>query len=179
MERKKTFVVKELNDETCSFKGYLSTYENTDRTGDIIERGAFKESISKKAKVPMLKNHDHNVILGHMLLEETEKGVLATGVFNKEIPAAMEMYSHLKHGDIDAMSVGMRLLDYEEVNPKEWFSPLIIKQAEVLEGSVVTVPANAEAEILEVKSQKEKTKTLEQFKLESQELVKEILRRTV
>ncbi len=57
-ERIKEFVVKASADEAFTFEGYLSTFGNADRVGDVIEHGAFDDSLKKKAVVPMLFNHD-------------------------------------------------------------------------------------------------------------------------
>ena len=50
------------------------------------------------------------------------------------------------------MSVGMAIKDYEPLDPDRPFGGWLIKQADVYEGSVVTIPANGEALIDNVKS---------------------------
>jgi len=148
----RTVKVKELDDEVGVFKGYLSTYENEDRTGDVIIKGAFDESIKNNSVVPMCFNHDRNKVLGKMELSSDEKGLLVKGMFNLNDPLAQNIYDLLKMGALNSTSIGMAVKDYEPIDPKRPFGAWTIKSAEVLEGSIVTVPANEQAKIEEVKA---------------------------
>ena len=67
-------------------KGYASTFGNIDRDGDIIEKGAFAESIqsfmAKNQKIPMLASHRSDNLIGGYpaeLMAETEKGLEVVG----------------------------------------------------------------------------------------------------
>jgi HK97 family phage prohead protease len=141
-----------LGDE-LTFTGYLSTYGNADRDGDVIVEGAFDASVAERGTVPMLFNHDRNRVIGKLELSINTKGLFVKGTFNPDDPDAVKVYGLLKMGALDSMSVGMGVQDYTPIDPMRPFGGWNISKAAVYEGSVVTVPANAEALITEVKEQ--------------------------
>lgn len=159
-ERNKEFKVKAVENEEFMFEGYLSTFDNEDRHGDVIAPGAFSESIKEEATVPMLFNHDRNTVIGYMELSEDPKGLKAKGYLNSEIQKAKEIYSLLKQGALKKMSIGMRVKEYSVLDNYAWK----ITNADVLEGSVVTIPANAQATISSVKSENSSLNTLDDIK---------------
>ena len=150
MKRQKQMTVKTVEEEGV-FEGYLSTYGNTDRDGDIVEKGAFDNYISKKNTVPMCFNHDWNKVVGKLELSSDDKGLKAKGTLNLADPQAQNIHHLMKMGALDSMSIGMIVKEYEPIdakNPWQWN----IKEAEVWEGSIVTIPANEQATIDKVKS---------------------------
>lgn len=154
-ERIKEFVVKASADEAFTFEGYLSTFGNADCVGDVIEHGAFDDSLKKKAVVPMLFNHDRNSIIGKMELSVNSVGLYVTAYLAENIQKAQEVYELLKFGALDSMSIGMRVNEYEPIDKADPWGAWLIKSAEVLEGSVVTIPANDQAVITSVKDDTE------------------------
>lgn len=168
---KNTYLLKnlELNENIeeneMMLKGYLSTYENIDRYGDVIEKGAFADC--DKTEVPMLFNHDSKSVIGKMILNDSDEGLLVEAKFNPEIPLAKEIYSHVKFGSIKSMSVGMIPLDFDLDENNNGF---IIKRAEVVEGSIVPIPANNQAEILEVKNLKDEKLRVKELKKQIKEM---------
>lgn len=172
MERQKTFTVKTLeNEDVKGFEGYLSTFGNADRVGDVIEDKAFEESVKKSNVVPMLFNHDRNQVIGKMELSTDEKGLFVKGSFLPNNSKAQEVYEMLKFGALNSMSVGMAVNDYEPVEKSDPWGAWLIKSAEVLEGSVVTVPANEQAVVTNVKQLDDEThKELEALKAKNKKL---------
>ena len=151
--REKTYTIKEAApDSGYHFEGYLSTYENVDRDGDTIKTGAFAESIKKKSTRPMCFNHNRNVVLGRLDLAESLSGVYVKGVFNLDDPQAENVYKLLKMGALDSMSVGFIVEKYSLLEPDRPWGPWEITKGDILEGSVVTAPANEKAEITDVKN---------------------------
>lgn len=150
-ERVKEFVVKSVDDESYKFEGYLSTFGNADRVGDVIEHGAFDDSLKKKATVPMLYNHKRDQVIGKMELSVNAVGLYVTGYLAENIQKAQEVYELLKFGALDSMSIGMRVNDYEPIDKADPWGAWLIKSADVLEGSVVTIPANEQAVVTSVK----------------------------
>ena len=151
MKRQKQMTIKTVEEEGV-FEGYLSTYGNTDRDGDIIEKGAFDNYISKKNTVPMCFNHDWNKVVGKMELSSDDKGLKAKGTLNLADPQAQNIYHLMKMGALDSMSIGMMVKEYEPIDAKNPYWQWNIKEAEVWEGSIVTIPANEQATIDKVKS---------------------------
>ena len=158
--RVKSFEIKALDKEETpednsgvfKFKGYLSTYGNTDRDGDIVEKGAFDHSILERKTVPLLFNHDRNQVIGLAELTTDEKGVPATGSITLNTDLGKQVAELVKLGALNSMSVGMAIKDFDPIDNARPFGGARIKQADIYEASVVTIPANAEALIDQVKS---------------------------
>lgn len=150
--KNKQMLIKGVDEETGVFEGYLSTYGNADREGDVIEKGAFDMSLSKKKKVPMCFNHDWNNVIGTMELSSDDKGLKAKGALNMSDPEATKIHNLMKMGALDSMSIGMMVKEYEPIDAKNPYWQWNIKEAEVWEGSIVTIPANEQATIDKVKS---------------------------
>ena len=151
--RVKGLTLKAADDENgATFEGYLSTYGNTDRDGDEIIKGAFDASIKTKSVVPMLYNHNRDNVIGKLELATDEKGLRVKGYFNMNDPLAVKVHDLINLGALDSMSVGMAIKDYEPIDNTHPFGGWIIKEADVYEGSVVTIPANDQALIDSSKS---------------------------
>lgn len=140
------------------FQGYLSTYGNTDRYGDIIQKGAFNDSLNKDSSASLLYQHDRSNVVGRIDLSTDDKGVLFKAYLNKDLDIYKGLKSNLKMGALKYMSIGMNIQEwtYSGDNPIEELNPMLITKAEILEGSIVTVPANVEAEITSVKTFRQK-----------------------
>lgn len=134
------------------FRGYASTYGNEDRDGDVMIKGCFDESVKNKNHVTMLFNHDRNKALGRMDLILDDKGLIAEGTFLLDDPEAKKIKGLIDMGALDSMSIGFIIQDYEPVDNTRPFGGWKIKSATVVEVSIVTVPANEQALITEVKS---------------------------
>ena len=133
--------IKQTDDgsEVLEISGYASTKE-IDRHGDIILAEAWNE----KALASYLQNpiilayHDHSRPIGKMIdYKVNKKGLKITARISK---AAGEIYELIKDGILTAFSVGFILKDADYDSDKDLF---VIKEVELLETSVVAVPANA------------------------------------
>lgn len=151
MKINKNFRFKDGSESEGIVEGYLSTYGNTDREGDVIVKGAFDESLSKKRKVPMCFNHDWNNVIGKMELSSDNFGLKAKGIFNLSDPFAKKTFELVKMGAIDSLSIGMMVKEFESMT-----RGIKILKADIFEGSIVTVPANEQAVITENKSTERK-----------------------
>ena len=147
MLKNKDFRFKNALKSDGTITGYLSTYGNVDRQGDIVVRGAFDESVKKKKIVPMCFNHDWNVVLGSLELSLDSYGLLAKGVFNLKDTRAKEIFDLVKMGALDSLSIGTLVEKSTPVESGYSTSGVKILKAQVWEGSIVTVPANPEAMI--------------------------------
>ena len=145
--------------------GYFSTYDKTpDSYGDIIEPGAFTDTIKKREEsghpFPLCFNHDFSAVIGAVkTIEDREKGPYIEAEF-LDTAQAQDVRKMLQSGAIYQFSfaydvLGARLPDEEE---KKAGVTNVLTKLEVFEVSVVTVPANQNAKVTEVKSTEPETK---------------------
>lgn len=132
------------------FEGYASTFGNEDSYGDVVLPGAFKSSVGKS--IPMLHSHDPSKIIGiWKQMIEDDKGLKVRGEFTPGNSLADDTRASLKHGALSGMSIGFRI-------PKggaEWDEDTdtrLLKSVDLVEISLVSMPANDQAQITTVKS---------------------------
>ena len=149
MERKEyKLEVKEVN-EDGTFVGYASVFGNVDLVGDVVEAGAFKQTINhSKGKVPILWQHDSRQPIGVTEeMKEDEKGLWIKARLALATQRGREAYELLKMGAIKGLSIG-----YDVVKQKMEGGVRKLKELRLWEISVVTFAANPEAAVLSVKS---------------------------
>ncbi len=143
--------------EDGSFVGYGSTFGNIDLVGDIVQKGAFVKSLSKKGAqgVKMFLQHNSNEIIGRFTdIYEDEKGLVIKGNFYLgDIQKASETHFLMKQGEITQFSIGYRVISKAFDNNGN----TLLKEIDLIEVSPVTFPANPEAQLVGVKSVKELT----------------------
>lgn len=147
-------------EEKGVIEGYASTYGNLDRQNDIIQAGAFKAAHGKK--FPIFALHDPGKALGVGTVHEDEKGLkikMKLEIENTDSDTlrerAKEYYAMAKAGIIQRMSVGFITKKHEWETKKEGERERYIRkilEAELLEVSLVPIPANDKARITSVKS---------------------------
>lgn len=145
------FEVKQVNDDDkfVHFEGYASTFDNIDQDGDKILKGAFTESL-KKRKPQLLWQHRFDKPLGIPVdAIEDPIGLFVKGKLPKDIQLSKEAGIMLKNGMIKTMSIGFLIIDSER---KDGIRE--IKQIDLFEYSLVSIPANDKAIITDVKSKK-------------------------
>lgn len=143
--------VKEVDEEKREIRGMASTPE-VDRQGDIVEpKGAeFANDI------PLLWQHDSSQPVGRVKLgKATKEGIPFTAKILKFAePAGLkarvdEAWQSVKSGLVSAVSIGFRAKEYSII---EETGGLRFTAVEIMELSLVTIPANAGATIQAVKS---------------------------
>ena len=150
----RTFYIKTLTDEGC-FTGYASVFDVIDKMHDVVIKGAFKETIKqwkKKAhRLPMLWQHDIKEPIGYYkTIEEDDKGLFVEGQFLKDEDAlAQKAYTHVKAGTVSGLSIGYIPDDCKYDGDKDVF---ILKKIDLLEISLVTIPANDDARVDMIKT---------------------------
>ena len=145
--------ISDIDENLGIVKGYGSVFGNKDSDNDIIEKGAYKRTFKNNgSRVKYLYQHDITKPIGKMKeLYEDEKGL----VFVAEVPKTTfgnEVLELMKYGVIDENSVGIMPVkkDYDENGVR------MIKEVKLYEISAVTIAANDEAKILEVKGESNK-----------------------
>lgn len=122
-----------------SFGGLLSTYGNIDSVGDVCEPGCYDRTVSERGtKRPLLWQHDQAHPIGSFEITTTEGALAIAGRINLGVSTGRDAYALLKAGDIDGLSIGYiaRDYDYDDQGVRH------LKDVDLLEGSLVTIPAN-------------------------------------
>lgn len=142
--------IKGLKDR--QFDGHGSVFKNVDLGGDIVLPGAFKRSLAGHRKAKTMPGlfwmHDPSQIPGKWLdMEEDDYGLAVTGVL-APTPLGDEVHVLLKMEAVRGMSIGYRTMDQEYDNDGN----RLVKEAELWEVSIVSLPMNPLAKIEHVKS---------------------------
>lgn len=135
--------VKASAETPGAFAGILSTYGNVDDVGDVCERGCYDRTIRERGiKRPYLWQHDQASPIGSFVITSSEDSLAVEGRFNMEVARGREGYALLKAGDITGLSIGYIARDffYDEKGVRH------LTDVDLLEGSLVTIPANSLAQ---------------------------------
>ena len=155
------FVVKAVSEdkESVKIEGFANT-TSKDRSGDVILEEAWTKGGMDNflANPILLAFHDHTRPIG----EVTEYSVNNEGlrVVAEVSKAAGDVYNLVKEGVLKAFSVGFRVKDADYDSDTDIF---VIKDLELYELSVVSIPANAES-IFSVKKSFENDEDYNEFK---------------
>ena len=148
------FEVKEYDDESRVVKGYASVFSNLDSDNDVIKKGAFKKTIKEwgpegKKRIKLIAQHNMSQPIGKFTkMQEDEHGLYIEAKFGTH-SLGEDYYRMAKEGIMDEFSVGFAAIDKKE-NKAGGYDITNIKLYEV---SMVTVAANDEAVVTEVKSE--------------------------
>jgi len=142
---------KETSDNRVSF---VASTDTPDRYGDVISQRGWQLESYKKNPIVLL-NHDSGALpIGKGMVNLKNGQLLIDVEFDMDDPLAANVARKAKNGFINAVSVGFQPLESvlrRELDPK---SPLYgtkgqyFKRSELLEVSIVTIPANSEATML-------------------------------
>ena len=97
-----------MSKRNYDFAGWVTKNDILCADGVVIKQDAFKHSSGEK--VPLVWNHDYNNptnVLGHIVLENRDKGVYGYGYFN-DTQEALNTKEMVRHGDVSSMSIGAR-----------------------------------------------------------------------
>lgn len=146
------------------FEGYGAVFGNVDAYGDVIQKGAFRETLREwkglKKMPPMLVQHG-----GWMMtdidalpvgiweaMSEDDTGLQVKGrLINLDTERGKTIYGAMKEGALDGMSIGYRAKEFAlGTKPEE--PRRTLKKIDLIEVSVVTFPANGKARVGSIKS---------------------------
>ncbi len=137
-----TFKSSALEDGSAMIRGMAST-SDFDRAGDTIMPDAWTKGNGLKNfenNPIILFNHDYNRPIGRATgLKVTDKGLQLEAKISK---AAKDVVDLVKDGVLGAFSVGFRVKDADYIEETDGYK---IKDAELFEVSVVSVPCNQAA----------------------------------
>lgn len=141
--------------EDGTFSGYGSVFGNVDSYREIVAPGAFADSLAAiKASgdpLPALWQHQAGQpIGGYDVLLEDSRGLKVEGFLLKDhIVKAAEAYQLMKRRIVKGLSIGYYVLE-DSWNEKDRVRTLT--KLDLQEISIVTFPANADAQVDNVKS---------------------------
>lgn len=158
--RFKDFAIKEAREDgDGGFTGYAATFDREpDCYGDVIAKGAFADTLEAWAEsgrpVPLLYGHnmdDPDYNIGYAELSEDDTGLLAVAHFDGS-PKAQRVRELVREGRLCKMSFAFDVLDEQTVELDGGQKANELRRLDLYEVSVVLVPANQHAEILDAKS---------------------------
>ena len=153
--------------KAVAIEGYAAVFNSKTSIGgwfdEVIEPGAFSRSLSDNGDIRALFNHNWDNVLGRtksqtLELREDEKGLN----FKVELPdtsVARDLTISMERGDINQCSFGFFITD-EEWNYNVEPALRTIKEVELFEISIVSIPAYDDTEASLVRS-KEIGKSIE------------------
>ena len=140
------FIAKSVGKGNTVITGYASVFGIADTHNDVINKGAFKNAESHNVR--LLWQHDVTKPIGIVkCLEEDEYGLKLEAEINNNTNMGAEVAELIKQRAVCGLSVGFSIKssDYSKQGVR------IINDVELLEISIVTFPANKQAEIEHVK----------------------------
>lgn len=146
--------IKAVSD-SGEFTAYGSVFGVEDSHGDVVVKGAFEKSLKamkEKGRLPaLLWQHKMSEPIGvYTKVEEDDHGLYTEGrLLIDDDPLAKRAHAHMKAGSVSGMSIGYYLNDYEYDKEKAVF---ILKEIDLIEVSLVTVPSNDDARVQDVKN---------------------------
>ncbi|MGO6851604.1 HK97 family phage prohead protease [Rhizobium leguminosarum] len=149
------------DEDSGEFEGYGSVFGVIDSYNEVVDKGAFADSLAKNGLPKLLLQHSTWMVGGiYLEAREDERGLYVKGQLNLKVNAAREAYELLKQGALTGLSIGFRTLE-EEINRETGITHL--KRVKLYEVSIVTFPANEAATISAVKSAPDTIRDFEDF----------------
>lgn len=129
--------------KSLKIAGYANTTAK-DRTGDIVTAEAWAKGVENFRKNPvMLYQHKHDQPIGRFdKLTVDKKGIYVEGSVSEAAEKNYGVQTLIKDGALKSFSVGFRVKDGKYNSADD---TMIITDVELLEISVVSVPANQES----------------------------------
>lgn len=134
------------------FEGYASLFRVPDLGKDVVEPGAFRDSLARRGPsgVKLLWQHDPAEPLGRWLsLVEDSRGLFVRGRLSLAVARAREIHALMREGAIDGLSIGFRS-ERARTEPRTGLRRL--ERVDLWEVSVVTFPMLPQARISAVKA---------------------------
>lgn len=147
--------LKELDQETGVIKGYGSVFGVVDSHSEIVDAGAFAQSLAEHKK----RGTRPKMFWQHSLAEpigkwtsavEDGRGLLLEGKINLEVARGREALALLKNEDIDGLSIGYWPREFEPDAKRP--SVMRLKRVDLVEVSIVSIGSNPAATVSDAKS---------------------------
>jgi len=153
MKQKITIPLRIKQLDNREFVGHGSMFNNIDLGGDVVMPGAFKRSLAQHRKADSLPQmfwmHDPSRVLGKWTdMGEDEDGLVVKGVL-ADTPLGNEIHTLLKMDAVKGLSIGYSTVDQDY----DADGNRLLKEVELWEVSVVSLPMNPLAQVAHAKSQ--------------------------
>lgn len=165
MKRFKDFDVQYKDEGTGSIEGYASTWiRKADSWGDVVAKGAFTKTLKERWNggkgIPFLWSHkmdDLKAFIGTAAADEDDKGLhfIATFDDTEEAQKVRQLY---KDGRLRKFSFAYDVLKSGMVTLEDGSKANELQELDLFEISAVTVPANDDAYVVDVKSGRRNSK---------------------
>ena len=152
--KKIVFESEVKSDAKGIFTGYGSIFGNEDQGNDIVKKGAFTKSLTRRppSKVKMLFQHKTDEPIGVFTdIYEDNKGLFVKGQLAMGTQKGREAYELLKMGALDGMSIGFKADPDKQGYNENKRGVRTLKEVDLMEISLVTFPMNESALIQTVK----------------------------
>jgi hypothetical protein len=141
------------NLESREFEGHGSIFNNEDLGGDVVVPGAFKRSLAQHRKAKSLPQmfwmHDPSRVPGKWLdMSEDDDGLKVKGVL-APTPLGDEIRTLLQMDAVKGLSIGYQTKDHDYDSEGR----RLLKELDLWEVSVVSLPMNPLAQVAFAKSQ--------------------------
>jgi HK97 family phage prohead protease len=137
-----------------SFSGYASVFNNTDRQGEIVLKGAFADTLPAFLKDGFgALNHEWSSLPVATISEarEDDRGLWIKGEFHSTPDAQTArtvVRERLERGKSVGLSIGYNVKEDEFTKDAR-----LLKRLDLYEVSLVSVPANQEAQVVGIKAE--------------------------
>ncbi len=134
-----------------TFEGYASTFDVIDQGGDIVVKGAYAKTLTERGArgIKLLFDHNPSQPIGMWEeLREDDVGLYARGRLLLDVPKAAEVYTLMRAGAVDGLSIGYRVVNSARDTTQ---GARLLQEVDLREISVVTFPMNETSLIAWVK----------------------------
>lgn len=161
----KSFDVQYKDSGTGQIEGYASTWIRTpDSYGDVVKRGAFAKTLKERWNggkgIPFLWAHkmdDISAFIGTAVAEEDDTGLHFVATFD-DTEEAQRVRALYKDGRLSKFSFAFDVIDAGTVTLEDGVKANELRELELYEISAVTVPANDDASVVDVKAGRRNSK---------------------
>lgn len=172
-----------LAEDGGTVKGYAATFDrDPDSYGDVIAPGAFANSLKRWESlgmpIPLLYGHktdDPEYNIGAVThIEEDERGLYVEAAFDAENPKAQYVRKLVREGRLFQFSFMFDCKDAATVTLENGMKANELLELDIFEVSLVQVPANQHAEVVEVKAGRRNSKKDEDALRRAKQLIEEL-----
>lgn len=125
------------NEGFVEFEGYASVFYNVDAYGDIVRKGAFKNSLAKRQPI-LLYQHNTAEPIGKCEAYEDDYGLYVKLSILSDLKAGATAIKLIENGIINGLSIGYNVV---RSKPLDTGGKELI-ELDLYEVSLVTFPAN-------------------------------------
>ena len=178
----KEFNVQYKDEGSGMIEGYASTWiRKADSWGDVVAKGAFKKTLAERWNggkgIPFIWSHQIDNLksfIGTAEADEDEKGLHFIAKFD-DTEEAQKVRQLYKDGRLRKFSFAYDVKESAQVTLDDNVKANELRELDLYEISAVTVPANDDAGVVDVKSGRRNSKSDEDKLRQAIKLIQEVL----